>query len=162
MADLHVTPLSPRALATSRAAVRLLGRVFEAPGRRPGDAWLRRVLARRDFFGFAALQGGVVVGALTGFVLPHTQHERWELFIYDVAVDPRHQRRGVGRALLDATRSLARRRGATVVFVLADDEDTHALDFYSALGGAAAKVTAFTFDVPRPRSRRVKRPARRG
>jgi aminoglycoside 3-N-acetyltransferase I len=35
--------------------------------------------------------------------------------------------------------------GITVAFVPADNEDVHALDFYSALGGIPAPVTIFTF-----------------
>ncbi len=153
---LRVTPLSARKLSVARAAVRLLARVFETPGRRPKDAWLQSVLRRPDFFGFAAVEGEAVVGALTGFVLPLTQRARVELFVYDVAVDARRRRRGVGRALMDAVRAKARVLDAACVFVLADDEDTHALDFYRALGGAGAKVTAFTFRPGRaaPRSTR--------
>jgi aminoglycoside 3-N-acetyltransferase I len=34
--------------------------------------------------------------------------------------------------------------GIKEVFVLADNEDVHALDFYRALGGRASQVTLFT------------------
>ena len=42
-------------------------------------------------------------------------------------------------------RSLAAAAGVSVVFVSADNEDTHALDFYRAVGGTPAPVTIFTF-----------------
>jgi aminoglycoside 3-N-acetyltransferase I len=42
-------------------------------------------------------------------------------------------------------RMQAAEAGIHVLFVPADNEDTHALDFYTALGGEAAPVTIFTF-----------------
>lgn len=49
------------------------------------------------------------------------------------------------RALVAALRAQAAQQGIGVVFVPADNDDTHALDFYHALGGTAAPVTIFTF-----------------
>lgn len=60
-------------------------------------------------------------------------------------MDPAHQRKGVGRRLVEELRRLAAAAGVQVIFVPADNEDTHALDFYQALGGTAAPVTFFTF-----------------
>jgi hypothetical protein len=45
----------------------------------------------------------------------------------------------------DVERARATSAGITVLFVPADMEDEHALEFYSALGGAPAPVTIFTF-----------------
>lgn len=78
-------------------------------------------------------------------VLPMTRSESRELFIYDLAVHPDHQRRGIGRALVEALRALGTSEGIGVAFVPADNEDDHALAFYEALGGEAAPVTIFTF-----------------
>jgi aminoglycoside 3-N-acetyltransferase I len=44
-----------------------------------------------------------------------------------------------------ALRTEAARAGITVAFVPADNDDTHALDFYRAIGGVPAPVTIFTF-----------------
>ena len=44
-----------------------------------------------------------------------------------------------------ALREAAAAAGITEVFVPADNDDTHALDFYRALGGDPAPVTMFTF-----------------
>jgi aminoglycoside 3-N-acetyltransferase I len=51
---------------------------------------------------------------------------------------------GIGRRLVEALRDAANAIEADV-FVPADDEDLHALDFYRALGGEPAPVTIFTF-----------------
>jgi aminoglycoside 3-N-acetyltransferase I len=90
----------------------------------------------------AALSDGDLVGGLTAHTLPMTRTQISELFIYDLAVRPEHQRRGVGCGLISHLRNAA---AAAEIFVAVDDEDAHALDFYRAVGGAAAPVTIFTF-----------------
>jgi aminoglycoside 3-N-acetyltransferase I len=63
-----------------------------------------------------------------------------------------HQRQGVGRRLLAHLRAAASAIGIRDVFVAADSDDRHALDFYRALGGAAAPVTMFSFTPDDPSS----------
>lgn len=53
------------------------------------------------------------------------------------------RRRGVGRRLVESLVAGCADRGSDVVFVPADDEDTHALAFYESLGGPPAPVTMF-------------------
>ena len=72
-----------------------------------------------------------------------TRSEATEIFLYDIAVDTEHQRRGIGRRLVDTLRTMARTEGIDVIFVPADNQDTHALDFYRSLGGRPAAVTMF-------------------
>jgi aminoglycoside 3-N-acetyltransferase I len=74
-----------------------------------------------------------------------TTSERAEVFIFDIAVRPDQQRRGVGRRLVSELCARAKAEGIATVFVAADDEDAHALDFYRALGAAGAAVTMFEF-----------------
>lgn len=110
--------------------------------------YVRRLLARADFLAVAAVEGRVVVGGVTGHVLPMTRSRSSELFIYDLAVRVDRQRRGVGRALVAAIRGMAAAEGIGTSFVAADDEDTHALAFYRAIGGDGAPVTMFSFAGP--------------
>jgi len=68
-----------------------------------------------------------------------------ELFIYDIAVRPEFQRKGVGKRLMLAAQAFCTQNGIKQMFVDANEADTHALDFYSSLGGRAEKVVQFTF-----------------
>lgn len=47
--------------------------------------------------------------------------DRKEIYIYDLAVAPKHKRKGVGSNLLKNLRSIARTSGAYVVFVKVDE-----------------------------------------
>lgn len=145
---LHVRRLTTADHDLARRAFALLAEVFETPGTVLGDAYLDRLLGRPDFWAGVATVGDEVVGAVTAHALPLTLREASELCIYDVAVHPDHQRHGVGRALVTAVRRWAAASGVVDTFVLADDEDEHALDFYRALGGESSPVTAFTFGPP--------------
>ncbi len=128
----------------------LMAEVFEEPGEPLGDAYLDRLLARTDFWVIAAFLGSEIVGGVTAHTLLMTRAEACELFIYDLAVSADHRRAGIGRRLIAALREQAAAAGIHDLFVPADNEDLHALDFYRALGGAPAPVTIFTFSSPDP------------
>jgi aminoglycoside 3-N-acetyltransferase I len=123
----------------------MMAAVFEEAGSRLSPAYVDRLLARTDFWAFVALVGNEVVGGLTAHALPMTRAERSEMFIYDVAVRPDFQRQGVGRRLMAEVRRAARDGGIDDVFVAADEDDAHALDFYRSLGGSPAASAIFTF-----------------
>lgn len=130
----------------ARATFRVMAEAFEEAPASLSEAYLRDLLARPSFWALAALDGDTPVGGLTAHTLPMTRSESAELFVYDLAVDAAHRRRGVGRMLVGAARDAAAAEGVRVAFVPADDEDAHAVRFYHALGGAAAAVTLFTFE----------------
>jgi aminoglycoside 3-N-acetyltransferase I len=129
----------------ARALFAMMAAVFEAESKPLGDAYLDRLLARDDFWALAAFEGDEIVGGVTAHTLPMTRSESSEVFVYDVAVRADRQRRGVGRRLMIELQDLAAAGGIRVLFVPADDEDVHALDFYRALGGRASPVTIFDF-----------------
>ncbi len=134
--------LGPGDRARAKALFALMAAVFDEDCETLSDAYVDRLLGRADFWVIAALSDDDLVGGLTAHTLPMTRTQVSELFIYDLAVRPAHQRRGVGRGLIAHLRGAA---GAAEIFVAVDDEDAHALDFYRAVGGSAAPVTIFTF-----------------
>ncbi|NAZ87187.1 GNAT family N-acetyltransferase [Kineococcus indalonis] len=145
--------LGPSDVPLARATFALVQEVFGVGGEPLSGAHLQRLLRREEFWALAAVVDGVPVGGLTAHVLPMTRAEVDELFVYDLAVRADWQRRGVGRALVRHLLRAASAAGAVApigeVFVLADDEDVHALDFYRAVGGVAQPVTMFSF-APEP------------
>jgi aminoglycoside 3-N-acetyltransferase I len=145
MAEIRVERLTTADVERARALFATMAHVFATEAEVLSDGYLARLLGRDDFWTLAASVDGQLVGGLTAHTLPLTRAEVFEVFIYDIAVVPDWQRQGVGRQLMSTLRSQAARAGIRVVFVPADNEDTHALDFYRALGGVSAPVTIFTF-----------------
>jgi aminoglycoside 3-N-acetyltransferase I len=137
--------LGPGDEQIAREMFRVMAIVFEEDsGELDGD-YVRQLLMREDFWALVATESGTVVGGITAHALPMTRSQSTELFIYDLAVRVDRQRRGIGRALVRELLELAAAVGIKTSFVPADDEDTHALEFYRAIGGAASPVTFFTF-----------------
>lgn len=140
---MSVRRLGPGDEAVAGELFAVMAEVFEDADAEAPDT--EALLRRQDFWVLVAMEADVVVGGLTAHVLPMTRSRSSELFIYDLAVRVDRQRRGIGRALMAELRSLAHGAGIDTVFVPADDEDTHALEFYRAVGGVPSPVTFFTF-----------------
>jgi aminoglycoside 3-N-acetyltransferase I len=131
--------------AIARKLFWTMAEVFEEEHAPLRDEYIHQLLARDQLWILAATSSDEIVGGLTAHALPMTRSESREIFIYDIAVRVDHQRRGVGKALMSYLTRIAGDVGIHDLFVPAEDEDAHALEFYRALGGVASRVTFFTF-----------------
>ncbi|MGZ4035858.1 MAG: GNAT family N-acetyltransferase [Bacteroidia bacterium] len=111
----------------------------------PDQNYLEGLLKKTDFLVFVAMDNKQIVGGLTAFELSKYYSKSSELFIYDIAVKPGHQRKGLGKMLLEHTIKYCQEKGINEIFVAANEEDQHALDFYHATGGEAEKVVHFNY-----------------
>lgn len=145
---MQVQRLRPGDRELVRAMLALLAEVFEEDVDALSDDYVDRLLGRDDFWAIAAIAGDKVVGGLTAHSLPMTRSASAEIMIYDLAVHPSYQRQGVGRRLITELQVQAAAIGVHELFVAADNDDLHALDFYRALGGTPAPVTIFSFTPP--------------
>lgn len=145
MANIRTLRLTDVHIGIARQLFLLMARVFEEPSEPLSDEYLLRLLSRADYWTIAAFMDHELVGGLTAYTLPMTRLQSSELFIYDIAVRSDRQRKGVGRMLISTLRAAAEAEGIHEIFVPADNEDAHALDFYRALGGEPAAVTFFAF-----------------
>lgn len=143
---MEIRRLTARDVELARETFALMADVFEEPASPVSANYVGSLLARPDFWALAALEGSAVVGGLTAHALPMTRTEATELFIYDIAVRADRQRRGIGRALMNQLFALGEAAGIRVSFVPAENDDTHALDFYHSVGGQPTAVTFFTFE----------------
>jgi aminoglycoside 3-N-acetyltransferase I len=131
--------LGPDDVGLMRETLAMFGRAFaDAPtycDRQPSDGYLKRLLARDTFIALAAIaEDGNVIGGLTAYVLDKFEQARSEIYIYDLAVADSHRRQGIATALIVALQSIARERGAYVIFVQADLPDAPAIALYTKLG----------------------------
>lgn len=147
----RIERLRPGDAARYAELMSLFGRVFEMSdtytGARPGEAWVAERLASKDFIALVALDGEAVVGGLAAYVLRKFERERSEIYIYDLAVDAGHRRRGIATALIRETVAIAPSVGAYVVFVQADRGDAPAEALYDGLG-TREEVAHFDIAVP--------------
>jgi ribosomal protein S18 acetylase RimI-like enzyme len=96
----------------------------------------------------AAFDGEEPVGFAFGYVLPRRHGDAEMLFVYEVDVDERYHRRGIGTRLLRELERIARTRGVHEAFVLTEADNDPAIGLYRSLGGEALDVVQFEFRYP--------------
>ena len=114
---------------------------------RPATEYVERLLDSDYFIGIVALDDSEVVAGIAAYELKKFEQERSEIYVYDLAVAATHRRRGIATALLQALKKEASARGAYVVFIQADADDTPAIELYSKLG-TREDVVHFDIAVP--------------
>lgn len=98
---------------------------------------------------FIAYSAGAPVGFVSGVELTHPD-KGTEMFLYELAVDERHQRQGIGTELVRALAELARSRSCYGMWVLADDDNVAAAATYSKAGGQIeSRPIMFSWDFER-------------
>jgi ribosomal protein S18 acetylase RimI-like enzyme len=113
----------------------------------PAAQYLQSLLERETICFYAAILDKKVGGGLTAHVLPSTYFPSSEVYIYDLAVRTKFQRKGIGRKLINSLKEYCAGLRLKEVFVQADLEDRHALDFYRATGGIAENVVHFSYEL---------------
>lgn len=121
-----------------RQLLAVFGHAFEDEetycGAQPRDAYLENLLGGESFMAVAAVDSGTVVGGLAAYELKKFEQERSEIYIYDLAVDENHRRKGVATGLIEYLKQVAVERGAYVIYVQADLGDDPAVALYTKLG----------------------------
>jgi GNAT superfamily N-acetyltransferase len=116
--------------------------LFAPPGSRP-SAWderraavaLRQAIESHDACVLlAAAEGAGVIGFCTAYQDLHSVRFGYRAWVEDLAVDPEHRSRGVGKALLDAAKAWARERGATHLELDSAEARAEAHRFYEREG----------------------------
>lgn len=117
----------------------LFGRAFDDAatygGTPPDDAYLRHTLGKEHVIVLVAAEDDeAVLGGLVAYELDKLESRRREIYVYDLAVDAGHRRRGIATALIRALAALARTRGVWTIFVQADHGDEPAIALYGKAG----------------------------
>jgi GNAT superfamily N-acetyltransferase len=100
----------------------------------PNDEEAADVLALDDLHVWIAEEDGEPVGFAYAHELPRIDGAT-SVFLYELDVDERFRRRGIGRALVEEANRLA---GPRRMFVLTGHDNEPAQRTYSAAGGSAA------------------------
>lgn len=113
----------------------------------PDSNYLVSLLSDNKIIFYVAIVDDKVVGGLTAYILPSVYFPSSEVYIYDLAVISEYRRRGIGKELLAALKDYCIIMQVKEIFVQADLEDQHAIDFYNATGGKPERVVHFTYDM---------------
>ena len=87
-----------------------------------------------------AFDGETPVGFAFGYELPRRHGRPRIFFVYEVDVDERYRRRGIGRRLMEELL-----RGRKEAFVLTDADNDAAMALYASLGGTRVDSVMWDF-----------------
>jgi len=97
-----------------------------------------------------AYEGDAPAGFVSGVETTHPD-KGTEMFLYELAVDDAHRRRGIGHALVAALAARAQERGCYGMWVLTDAPNTAAVRTYQSAGGTTQNeqlMIDWTFEGP--------------
>jgi aminoglycoside 3-N-acetyltransferase I len=128
-------------MSSSNHTIRRLG---------PGDEDVIRALAEdepqtalladeRTTF-VAAFDGDTPIGFAFGYVLPRRHGKPTIFFVYEIDVDERYRRQGIGRRLMEELLF-----GHEEAFVLTDADNDAAMTLYASLGGTRVDSVMWDF-----------------
>jgi len=144
---IEIKRLTKEDLPTFTALLHVFNQVFEEESKIVNESSLLHLLNNNEFVVIVALAENEVVGGLTAYELPMYHSDSSEIFLYDLAVKPEYQRMGIGKRLLQSLKEHCIENGIKGFFVMAHEEDNHAVEFYRATGGKAEKVVNFVYEL---------------
>ena len=147
ISSFQIKHLTQEHLADFQSLVNLFNMVFEEESKIGSETHLLKLLSNKDFIALAALTENEVVGGLTAYELPMYYSDSSEIFLYDLAVKPEYQRMGIGKGLIQSLKAHCLQQGIKEFFVMAHEEDEHAIEFYRSTGGKGENVINFLYEI---------------
>jgi aminoglycoside 3-N-acetyltransferase I len=144
--NIQVKKLQPKNIDEFTELIRVFEEVFEMKNfKMPEEKYLIQLLAKEDLIVFVGVLDNKVVGGLTSYTLQQYYSVSPLVFIYDIAVKTEVQRQGVAKLLITNLSDYCKENGYEEMFVLADEADTHAIEFYRSTGATENRVVNFNY-----------------
>lgn len=110
----------------------------------PSDVALQRLMDHPSvLFIVSENDDGEIIGGMTVYVLPSLYTEKDYYYIYDMAVTPLQQNKGVGKALLNYIIEMGKEHEAEAVYIEADEPDQAANHLYASFAVDTVKSTVY-------------------
>lgn len=146
MDGIRIQKLGPKEITNFIELILIFEDVFEMEEfNLPNELHFQNLLSKEDFIVFVATKDNKVIAGLTAYILPQYYSAKPSVYIYDIAVQTDFQRNGLGSDLLKELNHYCKDKGMKEIFVQADLEDDHAIEFYRANGGSPMSVVHFTY-----------------
>jgi ribosomal protein S18 acetylase RimI-like enzyme len=130
---MHIRPFEP---ADEAAVIALWQRCgLTRPWNDPKKDIRRKLRVRPDYFLVGVLDGAVVATAMLGY----DGHRGW---VYYLGVDPDHQNKGFGQAVMAEAERLLREAGCPKINLQVRTTNQKVIDFYRRLGYALDEVVS--------------------
>jgi ribosomal protein S18 acetylase RimI-like enzyme len=98
-------------------------------------AHLQAALARPDCYFVVCLADAIPVGYLCAYRFPNVENADLYVYLFDIIVDERYQRHGIGARLIEALKQQCRADGVSRIWVGTALENTAAQGLYERTGG---------------------------
>lgn len=129
--NVDIQVLQSHELSGFKELIAVFERVFEMENfKLPNDFHLQNLMNKNTFFAIVARTNNKIIGGLTLYILDQYYSVKPLAYMYDLAVLPEFQRKGVGKSLVEFTKKFCMEKGFEEVFVQADKVDDYASDFY--------------------------------
>lgn len=127
---MDIEKLAINEISDFRNLIEIFKDVFENEEQIPDNNHLERLLSNPDFMVFVVKINGKVVGGLTVYVLHRYYSVKPAACIYDVAITPAHQGKGIGKALIAELCRFCKQNNFEDAYVQAETDDIDAVNFY--------------------------------
>jgi aminoglycoside 6'-N-acetyltransferase I len=145
------TPAGVTIIRIARANATILSKAADDVFDNPVDqARAAACAALRDYRLFVAIAEGVVIGQARGFIQPQPDDASW-LYVDNLGVSNAWKRKGIASALIERIVAWGVSRGAILVWLGSEPDNSEASGFYRALGFEASPMV--TWSKPLPSSR---------
>jgi aminoglycoside 3-N-acetyltransferase I len=151
MPDIEIQKLAVDDVDRFAAVVQLFAETFGMENfTLPARRHLAQLIENDEFIALAATVGQRVAGGLTAYVIRQYYSEKSLVYIYDLAVDPAFQRRGIATRLIAALKTWCAENDIEEAFVEATADDEHAVAFYRSTGAMEEAVRYFYYPLEPP------------
>jgi len=110
------------------------------------DEYLNNLLSRNDFHVVVAIENETVIGGLTAHELVMYKEETREIFLYEIAVEPLHRKKGIATALIEFLKEICAAKGITYMFVGTEADNAPAIRLYETTGGKYEDIAWFVYE----------------
>ena len=110
------------------------------------DEYLISLLSRDDFHVIVAVKNETVIAGLTAHELVMYKEETREIFLYEIAVEPLHRKKGVAKALIEFLKEICAAKRITYMFVGTEADNAPAIRLYETTGGKYEDIAWFVYE----------------